>query len=528
MESFDFSYLRRVCIYLRKSRRDLELEQSGGEDTLARHRSILLEDARRWGLTIGKIYEEVVTGDTILERPRMTELLREIGAGRWDAVLCMDIDRLGRGGMRDQGVILDTFKWSSTILLTHERVFDLRNELDEEAMEYKAQGARFEYRMIKRRLARGREASVREGKFIGRSPPYGYRRVKLKGERGWTLEIREDQARVVRDIYAWYTGAQGERVGIARIVRRLNDMGISSPGGKDWTNCAVRSVLSNPEYCGFIRHGQRKTVRTFVDGTLRESHPRVPAAGVELYPGRHPAVVTKEQFEAAASFLAGNRSRPGPRQAETANPLAGLVYCARCGRAMVRRPYGGTRPDSLLCPYTSCNTVGSYLAAVEEMILQVLRRWLADCPLDPSHSAAEEDEALLRTLSDAAGAGRKELEALELQKQRACAFLERGVYSAELFALRMSALNRQTAEISARILSLEAEQKDLRRRLDLRQALVPKLTHILDVYPLARTAEEKNRLLKSILQKAVYHKTRRERQKGGSDLTLTLYPRFHR
>ena len=92
----------------------------------------------------------------------------------------------------------------------------------------------------------------------------------------------------------------------------------------------------------------------------------------------------------------------------------------------------------------------------------------------------------------------------------------------------MSALNRQTEEISARILSLEAEQKDLRRRLDLRQALVPKLTHILDVYPLARTAEEKNRLLKSILQKAVYHKTRRERQKGGSDLTLTLYPRFHR
>ena len=187
MESFDFSSLRRVCIYLRKSRRDLELEQSGGEDTLARHRSILLEDARRWGLTIGKIYEEVVTGDTILERPRMTELLREIGAGRWDAVLCMDIDRLGRGGMRDQGVILDTFKWSSTILLTHERVFDLRNELDEEAMEYKAQGARFEYRMIKRRLARGREASAREGKFIGRAPPYGYRRVKLKGERGWTL-----------------------------------------------------------------------------------------------------------------------------------------------------------------------------------------------------------------------------------------------------------------------------------------------------------------------------------------------------
>ncbi len=49
---------------------------------------------------------------------------------------------------------------------------------------------------------------------------------------------------------------------------------------------------------------------------------------------------------------------------------------------------------------------------------------------------------------------------------------------------------------------------------------------LLDVYGLADMAEEKNRLLKALLQKVVYHKTRRTRQKGGSDLTLTLYPRF--
>ena len=67
MEPVDVSLLQNVCIYLRKSRRDLELEQRGGEDTLARHRAILLADAHHWGLKISAIYEEVVTGDTIAD-----------------------------------------------------------------------------------------------------------------------------------------------------------------------------------------------------------------------------------------------------------------------------------------------------------------------------------------------------------------------------------------------------------------------------------------------------------------------------
>ena len=296
MEPVDVSLLQNVCIYLRKSRRDLELEQRGGEDTLARHRAILLADAHRWGLKISAIYEEVVTGDTIAERPRMTQLLHEIEAGRWDAVVCMDVDRLGRGGMRDQGILLDAFKWTSTLLLTHDRIYDLRRETDEEAMEYKAQGARFEYRMIKRRLARGREASVREGKFIGHTAPYGYVRVKLKKERGWTLEPQEPQAAVVRELFLRF--ADGESP--ASLAKHLNALALPSPGGTTWTPAAVRRILSNPEYCGLIRHGLRKTVKVFSGGALKQSRPRALPAQIACYPGRHPALVSKEVFDAAA------------------------------------------------------------------------------------------------------------------------------------------------------------------------------------------------------------------------------------
>ena len=48
--------------------------------------------------------------ESIKNRPKMIELLNEVEKGIYDAVLVMDIDRLGRGNMQDQGLILDTLK----------------------------------------------------------------------------------------------------------------------------------------------------------------------------------------------------------------------------------------------------------------------------------------------------------------------------------------------------------------------------------------------------------------------------------
>ena len=97
-----------TAMYLRKSRAE---EGAGSwEETLSKHREALSALARRMKLTIGGCYEEVLSGESLLGRPEMLRLLQDVEAGKYDAVLCMDIDRLGRGGMKDQGIILETFK----------------------------------------------------------------------------------------------------------------------------------------------------------------------------------------------------------------------------------------------------------------------------------------------------------------------------------------------------------------------------------------------------------------------------------
>jgi len=152
-----------VCIYLRKSRSE---ENMSVEEVLSRHRTTLLAYAKKHKLNVLDIKEEVISGESITRRPKMLELLQEVEDNKYDAVLVMDIDRLGRGNMREQGLILETFKEYNTKIITPNKTYDLDNEFDEEYSEFEAFMARRELKIIRKRLLRGRMKSLEEGNYI--------------------------------------------------------------------------------------------------------------------------------------------------------------------------------------------------------------------------------------------------------------------------------------------------------------------------------------------------------------------------
>lgn len=156
---------RKYAIYLRKSREDIEAEQYGEGETLARHELILKTLAQKRNLQIGKIYREVVSGETIQERKEMQKLLKDIENEKWAGVLVVEVERLARGDTSDQGMVAKAFKYSHTKIITPMKVYDPDNEFDEEYFEFGLFMSRREYKTINRRLQRGREISVQEGKF---------------------------------------------------------------------------------------------------------------------------------------------------------------------------------------------------------------------------------------------------------------------------------------------------------------------------------------------------------------------------
>lgn len=125
------------AIYLRKSRADVEAEQKGEGETLARHEKILTDLAKKKGLKIGKIYREIVSGETIDARPEVQKLLSDVRVGRWEGVLVVEIERLARGETMDQGIISKAFKISDTKIITPMKIYDPNNEFDEEYFEFR-------------------------------------------------------------------------------------------------------------------------------------------------------------------------------------------------------------------------------------------------------------------------------------------------------------------------------------------------------------------------------------------------------
>mgnify|MGYP004611563481 FL=1 len=277
-------------LYLRKSRADLEAEERGEGETLARHEKILIELARRYGFSIGKIYREIVSGESIEARPVVQELLKDVESGRWKGVLVVEVERLARGDTMDQGRVAKSFKFSNTKIITPIKIYDPNDEFDEEYFEFGLFMSRREYKTINRRLQRGRVSSVKEGKYVGSVAPFGYDRVKLVKDKGYTL-AKNDEAPVVEKMFQLY--AYNE-IAINEVVRQLNLAGYKPRKAKEWTISAVKDILSNPIYIGKIRWNSRKTVKEYRNGKIVNTRPR--NENYTLCDGLHKPIIDMETW----------------------------------------------------------------------------------------------------------------------------------------------------------------------------------------------------------------------------------------
>ena len=157
--------LDEYCIYLRKSRADVEAEVRGEGETLKRHEKVLVDLAKKMNIVIGRIYREIVSGESISSRPEVQKVLTDVESGMWKGVLVIEVERLARGDTMDQGRVAQAFKYSDTKIITPMKVYDPNDEYDEEYFEFGLFMSRREYKTINRRLQGGRISSVLEGKY---------------------------------------------------------------------------------------------------------------------------------------------------------------------------------------------------------------------------------------------------------------------------------------------------------------------------------------------------------------------------
>lgn len=457
----------KVAIYLRKSRDE---DNEAKEETLARHEKMLNDYCKRNKLNVVATYKEVVSGESISNRPEMQRLLEDVNLGLYTGVVCVEIERLSRGNQIDQCEILEVFKKSNTKIYTLQKIYDLSNEdIDEEFFEFSLFMSRREYKIIRRRMERGRAQAMKEGYYTGSITPYGY--AKKKDGRGFVLIPDEKEAEIVKLMFEKY--ANGES--ILGICRYLNNNGILTRNGCKWTPSTLRQILTNPTHIGKINVIKRD----------------------DVYDGKHDGIIDVDTFNTVQAILNSHEAKVKGKQ-ELKNPLATILKCGICGRVMRRCP-NGRGSYVYRCITHGCKNRRIVCPVIETELLERLKTELKDFnylldnyedELKSKRQKREEDIEMLTKAID------KQHTALNV----ACEMLESGVYTKELFTTRTSIIEGKLKELNAQLTDLEMlEIKEDERA----NKALPILSKVIEKYD-TLDAKEKNNLLKKIIKRIDY------------------------
>jgi len=507
-----------INIYLRKSRKDLEEEKKASEngetyDTLDRHRRTLFAVAKKENHNIANIYEEVVSGESISERPEIQAMLRDIEVNNVDGVLVMDLDRLGRGDMLDQGLLDRAFRYSGAKILTPTEVYDPESETWELVFGIKSLVAREELKAITRRMQRGRAASAGEGKSISKKPPYGYLR-----DENLRLYPDPETAWVVKKMFEMMRDGHGRQA----VANELDRLGVKPPNNKrkNWAPSSITSIIKNEVYIGNIIWGQVRYSKR--DGKYTKK--KMPRDKWTIKEGAHDPIVSRELFDAANRAHSGRWRHSTVTDKTLSNPLAGVLKCEVCGYSMLYQPRPDRPNDVIRCNNPGCKGVqkGSALNLVEQRVIDGLKQFAAELEImteAPVLNNGDDSQYKKKVIENK----EEEVEKLEEQKSNLHDLLERGVYDVDTFLERQQNLTNRINGLKDEIKNISSEIQKEEIRQNSVNELLPQLQTVISEYDLA-DIESKNRLLKAVLDKATY--LRRKEWTKRDQFVIQLYPRI--
>ena len=285
----------KAAIYCRVSTEDQEREGTSLQSQLDACKKL----AREKGYEVPEnlVFIETYSGLS-LQRPELTKLRGIAKNDSIAGIIAYTPDRLARVG-EDILLLAKEFKLEGVKLSFVNQQFEdsLMGKMVAFMLGFMAE---FEVSQIKERTIRGRKARIASGKLANGKASYcfGYDYIPGKGEGKGIRQINEETAKVVRDIFNWFTE---EHLPLDGVIYRLRDLGIASSTGKPiWARASVYKMLTNSAYCG----AQVKTT---------------------------PPIIDQATFDKAQARLKRNREL-ALRNVKRNYLLRGYAYCQYCGR----------------------------------------------------------------------------------------------------------------------------------------------------------------------------------------------------
>ena len=209
------------------------------------------------------------------------------------------------------------------------------------------------------------------------------------------------------------------------------------------------------------------------------------------------------------------------------NPLAGLVYCAKCGRLMTRLGvHSHNRYATLICPNRDCGNISSPISLVEDEIVSFLGDWIHEQNIvtQTTKTISESADSVLKEISGT----EKELASLRAQLEKTYTFLEKGLYSEEVFLDRNKKLTEDIASTEASLSALNKEYEEKLGEIEKINHMIPYAADLLESYDTSSCAAERNSILKELVDRVLYLKDAPNKKGNALEkrFTLEIHPKI--
>ena len=314
-----------VAIYARVSS-----DRQKETETISSQVQELQEFAAREGFAIDErhIYCDEGESGYYLDRPALDRLRDAARDGLIDALLVQNPDRLARR-YAYQVLLLEEFKrWEVAVRFLKQPPPDS----PEQKLLVQIQGVISEYERarIMERTRRGRLYWARQGRPVCSHVPFGYRYIPRNRDEPPSLEVDEEAAPIVHEIFQWYLS---EALSIRQIASRLTDRKVPPPKGKMsyWDPSTVSFILKNEAYLGrwYLNRFKREP------GPAQKRPRSIKRSREEWIPiPVHPLLSSEDFMKAQEIRESGRHGGAKPLKYPETHLLRRLVECGACGRKM--------------------------------------------------------------------------------------------------------------------------------------------------------------------------------------------------
>lgn len=234
-------------------------------------------------------------------RPALQNLIRDVKAGKIEKVLVYKLDRLSRSQKDTLMLIEDVFLANNCDFVSMSENFDTSSAFGRATIGVLSCFSQLERENIKERMAMGRDARAKTGKFMGSYHlPIGYDR------KDGQLVVNEYEAMLVNRIYDEFIAGKS----LNSIAKDLNDEGLYHKNSNKWHPTTVRRVLTYKTYIGYVNFNG------------------------EWFKGIHEPIMSEEKWNKAERLFEqrmADFAKLKRKQGKAVSYLGGFLYCAKCG-----------------------------------------------------------------------------------------------------------------------------------------------------------------------------------------------------